>query len=121
MTPDSHPPAPGGPSHVSSHTHRLAVGYLREDLSTDLGFDTVRLRLCAIAHGYILTRVMLADSPRHHPRLLTALLHDGITALLLPELDHLPETTRVALRSTCDIIAGGTVLPRLDNTASGNP
>lgn len=121
MTPDSHPPAPGGPSHVSSHTHRLAVGYLREDLSTDLGFDTVRLRLSAIAHGYTLTRVMLADSPRDHLRLLTALLHDGITTLLIPELDHLPATARDALHPVCDIIAGRTVLPRLNSTATDNP
>lgn len=121
MALDPHPPAPDGPSRTSSRTRRLAVGYLREDLSPDLGFETVRLRLCAIAHGYTLTRVILVDSPRDNLHLLTALLRDGVTALLIPELDHLPEATRAALRSVCDIIAGRTVLPRLDSSAADSP
>lgn len=121
MAPASHSPVPGEPSPISSRTHRLAVGYLREDLSPDLGFEIVRLRLSAIAHGYVLTRVMSADSPRDNLRLLVALLHDGANSLLIPELDHLPEATRTALRPACDIIAGRTVLPRLEGSANGSP
>ncbi|WP_040841174.1 hypothetical protein [Nocardia brevicatena] len=117
----SHSPAPGEPSPLSPRTRQLAVGYLREDLSPDLGFEIVRLRLSAIAHGYILTRVMSADSPRDNLRLLVTLLHDGATALLIPELDHLPEATRAALRPACDIVAGRTFLPRLGSSATDSP
>ena len=121
MTPDFHRTGPNGPPtgpEPTSRTNRIAVGYLREDLSADLGFDTVRLRLSAIAHGYTLTMVVLADSPNGDPTLFRSLFeHDAIALLLLDQL-HLRAETSMSLRRVCDIVAGSTVLPRLTHDAT---
>lgn len=122
MTPG--PPEPVSadePRPVTSRTKRLAVGYLREDLSTDLGYDAFRLRLTAMAQGYTLRRVLLADSPDDTLHLLTIFLDGDASALVILELDHLSGFARIALRTVCDIISSTTVLPRLGSSATDSP
>ncbi|OQS12821.1 hypothetical protein B0T36_22940 [Nocardia donostiensis] len=99
----------------SKHTTPLAIGYLHASVSTNPGFDAARLRLTALAHGYTLSRVLTATTPSHLTLLLLAIDYDQAAAVLTPHLGHLPGNEADTVRNLCDLLAGNTPLPRINN------
>lgn len=94
-------------------TQRRAIGYLRTDVTTTPGYDTARLRLTALAHGFTLTRILTATHVSQFMLLLIAVEFDQAAIVLTPNPRHLPGTQHVAVRHTCELRAGNRLLPRI--------
>lgn len=107
MTSDS----PSPPRHTD--INRSAIGYLRTDATTTLGYDTAHLRLTALAYGFTLTRILTATTASHFTLLLIAIDFDEAAIVLTPSLQHLPGTQHFALRNACDLLAGNRLFPRI--------
>lgn len=102
-------------SSAAEHTgiqHR-AIGYLCTDTTRTPGYDTARLRLAALAHGFTLTRILTATHVSQFMLLLIAVEFDQAAIVLTPNPRHLPGAQQVAVRHACNLLAGNRLLPRI--------